>query len=236
MNLLLLTHNDFIARDLARIRGRRYHHLKSVNRVGVGDELQCGLMNADMGTGQVIGESPDYFDIRVTLFTPPPPPLPLTLVLALPRPKMVKRIIECVTSLGVKQIYLVNSWRVEKNYWQSPVLDDAMLETYMISGLEQGKDTVVPQIRKKRFFARFVKKELPDIIGGTRALTAHPKTDNPIPNRVAGPVTLAVGPEGGFIDLEVETLEKIGFHTVHAGERIMRVETAVPYLIAALLA
>jgi RsmE family RNA methyltransferase len=172
--------------------------------------------------------------MQVTLHQPPPAAIPLNLVLALPRPKMLRRIIQNVTALGVKQIFLVNSWRVEKSFWQSPFLDDANLVQYQRLGLEQAKDTVMPDISKKRFFSRFVKNELPAISSGTRCITAHPKTEQICPAGVNQPVTLAVGPEGGWIDLEVKTLEDIGFVTCAMGQRILTVETAVTSLISRL--
>jgi RsmE family RNA methyltransferase len=47
---------------------------------------------------------------------------------------------------------------------------------------------------------------------------------------VSGPVTLAIGPEGGFIDQEIGSLTGAGFRPVHLGSRILRVETAVAAL------
>jgi hypothetical protein len=51
-----------------------------------------------------------------------PRPLPLTVVLALPRPKMLRRILRALAEVGVKELHLINSYRVEKSYWQSPLL------------------------------------------------------------------------------------------------------------------
>ena len=45
---------------------------------------------------------------------------------------------------------------------------------------------------------------------------------------------LAIGPEGGFVEYEVEKFMKAGFEGVHLGERILRVETAVTALLARL--
>jgi len=163
-----------------------------------------------------------------------PPPLPLTLVLALPRPKMLKRIIESTTSLGVKDIYLINSWRVEKSFWQSPLLNPDHLEKHMILGLEQSRDTMLPRIYQKRFFTRFVKEELPIIAKDSLCMTAHPKTADNCPSGVNKKITLVIGPEGGFIDIEIATLEQSGFASYHIGPRILRVETAVTSLISRL--
>ena len=43
--------------------------------------------------------------------------------------------------------------------------------------------------------------------------------------------TLAIGPEGGFIQKEIDSLTAIGFRAVSFGPRILRVETAVSALI-----
>ena len=49
-------------------------------------------------------------------------------------------------------------------------------------------------------------------------------------------VTLAVGPEGGWTNQELQQLEEQGFQPMVFGERIMRTETAAPALLAAIQA
>lgn len=235
MNLLLLEEKDFIGPDKAIVSGRRFDHIKKVLKAKTGSHLSCGVVNGKMGTACITSFNADCLEMEVGLLdAPAPKPLPLTLVLALPRPKMLKRIMESVTSLGAKEIYLVNSWRVEKSFWKSPVLERASLERYFRLGLEQGKDTMMPVLYQKRFFSKFVREELPVIGRDSLCITAHPKTSNICPVSVNERTTLVIGPEGGFIDLEVKTLEDAGFETVSIGERILKVETATTYLISRL--
>jgi len=234
MNLLLLKKEDFIGTARVRVSGRRFEHIKKVLKAKKGSCLSCGVINHRMGTGSITSFHDDFLEMEISLEIAPPRPLPITLVLALPRPKMLKRIMESVVSLGVKEIYLINSWRVEKSFWKSPVLEKENLEKYFRLGLEQARDTIMPNIYQKRFFSKFVKNELPAIGRGTLCITAHPKTSNICPNGVNQNTTLVIGPEGGFIDLEVETLEKAGFETFSIGERILKVETATTYLISRL--
>jgi len=47
-------------------------------------------------------------------------------------------------------------------------------------------------------------------------------------------VTLAIGPEGGFIAEEIASLAKVGFQPVVLGPRILRVETAVAAILGRL--
>lgn len=233
MNLILLFDEDFVSRDVVHLRGRRREHVTGVHRAAVGDSLVVGVANGRIGTG-VITRLDDVLELQVTLDRDPPPPLPLTLVLALPRPKVLNRVIASATSLGVKRIILINAWRVEKSYWKSPRMSEENLLLQRVLGLEQARDTVLPMIETRRLFRPFVENELPSIASDSLSLVAHPVASCDCPRAVTTPVTLAIGPEGGFIAQEVESLQRIGFEPVSLGARVLRVETAVAALIARL--
>jgi 16S rRNA (uracil1498-N3)-methyltransferase len=102
----------------------------------------------------------------------------------------------------------------------------------LILGLEQSRDTVMPEVKFKPRFKPFVEDELPAIMQKTLLLVAHPGAQEACPRGVRGPVTLAVGPEGGFVSYEIEKLVSLGFTPVSLGERVLNVETAVPALIS----
>ncbi len=234
MNLLLLEDKDFIEPELVAITGERFMHVKKIIRAKKGTTLACGKVNGNMGSGRIIFMSTNKFEMQVTLDAQPPQPLPLTLVLALPRPKMLKRILQSVTSLGVKKIILINSWRVEKSFWLTDLLDQKKLDRHLKLGLAQAKDTRMPTICLKRYFTAFVKEELPRLGKDKIRILAHPKTSQVCPAGVNKEAVLVIGPEGGFIDQEVDTLFDAGFNPFTTGPRILRVETAVTALISRL--
>jgi len=234
VNFILLEREDFSGKDRVRIAGRRLEHIRRVLGSVEGTELRVGLLNDRIGKGQIERIDNDALEMSVTLESEPPPPLPLRLILALPRPKVLNRTIAAAASMGVRQIDLINSWRVEKSYWDSPRLLESNLRMQCILGLEQAGDTVLPVIRMHRLFTPFVRGELRESIVDHLALLAHPAADTPVPRNLSGPVVLAIGPEGGFIVREVETFQEIGFTPVNLGPRILRVETAVACLVGRL--
>ncbi len=235
MNLILLFKNDFIENtNFVRLSGRRLKHVTKVHRAVIGETLNVGLENNRIGTGTITKLNKEMLEMEVRLNIEPPLPSPVNLVLALPRPKVISRILLSASSMGIKKIWLINAKRVEKSYWQSPRLNDENINKQLILGLEQAKDTIMPGIFKKPLFKPFVEDELPEIIKGTYPVIAHPKTDNLCPGSIDGPITLAIGPEGGFIPYETEKLIECGFLPFHIGERILRVETVIPALTALL--
>lgn len=236
MNLILVDRKDFTAPSRVEISGRRFDHIQKVHRAEVGDQFETGMVNGRMGTGTITAITPGRVQMVVTLDQPPPPALELTLVMALPRPKMLKRILQTVASLGVKQIYLINSWRVEKGFWSAPVLEKEQMDQALILGLEQAKDTIMPRVFLRRLFTPFIREEIDTIAGDTLRLTAHPGGRAVCPCHPQKSITLAVGPEGGFIQREVDAFDQLGFTSVSLGPRILRVETAVPFLVSRLFA
>ncbi|MEN2395325.1 16S rRNA (uracil(1498)-N(3))-methyltransferase [Pseudomonas halotolerans] len=234
MNLLLLEEADFIGPDRVVLSDRRLTHMQQVHRSAVGDSLRVGRIGGLMGTAQVLRLEAREAELHVTLDQPAPAKLPLTLVLALPRPKMLRRVFQTVATMGVPRVVLVNSYRVEKSFWQTPFLEPEAIREQLILGLEQARDSVLPEIVIEKRFKPFVEDRLPALAKGTLGLVGHPGNHPPCPRVPEGPVTLAIGPEGGWIPYEIDLLAKAGLQPVQLGERILRVETAVTVLLARL--
>jgi 16S rRNA (uracil1498-N3)-methyltransferase len=219
MNLVLLAPGETVDE-------RQAEHIRRVLKAKAGDSITVGAINGKIGRAEVL--SVDPVRLKVTLDRDPPPPLDVTLVLALPRPKVFNRVIASATSLGIKRMYIVNAWRVEKSYWKSPKLQRENIDAQVVAGLEQAVDTMLPAIHLRRLFRPFVEEELPSLIAGTRAVVAHPGGGD---GALAAPLTIAIGPEGGWILPEIESFQRIGFEVVSFGPRILRVETALAALL-----
>jgi 16S rRNA (uracil1498-N3)-methyltransferase len=234
LNLIILFQDDFIDNSRVRLEGRRLKHVLEVHRAAIEEELCVGLADGRIGTGKITSLGLSSLEMDVTLDRLPPFALPVTLILALPRPKVLRRVIRTIAAMGVKRLVLLNAFRVEKSYWSSPALRPDMLREQLINGLEQARDTIFPEVLIRPLFKPFVEDELPSISADSIALVAHPSADAVCPRAVNCPVTLAIGPEGGFISYEIEMFSAAGFTAFSCGERILHVESAVPALLARL--
>lgn len=201
-----------------------------------GHFIRVGELGGRVGKGEVLSSGAERVLIRVTLQALPAPKLPVTLILALPRPKMLRRILRLVSELGVPELHLINAMRVEKSYWQSPALAPEVMRAYLMQGIMQTGDTVLPQVSVHRSFKQFVERRLESIVGEHKFLVAHPG-DFPLCSTVAGvsPSCLAVGPEGGFTASEVDHFQACRAQCVSLGSRVLRVETALPVVLSPFL-
>ncbi len=232
MNLVLLEDEDFVDDHRVILGGRRFDHMINFLGKDSGDSLRVGRINGRLGQGVISTVTAESLTVEVTLDEEPPLPLPVTLLLALPRPKMLRRLLRAVSSMGVKSLYLINSYRVDKSYWSSPLLQPDKVREQLCLGLEQGRDTVLPQVILRPRFRPFVEDDLPGISAITTNLVAHPGAGSAFPRQPQLPACLAVGPEGGFIPYEIDKFRDANFNAAHLGERILSVETAVPVLLS----
>ena len=234
MNLILLHKEDFIDTRRVRLSGRRFTHIRDILSAVQGQDLQVGMLGGKLGTGRISALAKDAVELTILLQHEPPPPLPATVIMALPRPKVFRRVLQGLTAMGVKRIILLNSWRVDKSYWQSPILAPETLQEQLLLGLEQARDTLLPKVDIQQRFKPFVEDLLPSIANGTCALVADPHAVQACPANLHEAVTLAIGPEGGFTPYEIEKLKEAGLKPVHLGARPLRVETVVPALLGRL--
>lgn len=248
MNCILLPETNFqhdnasaYINDLAQIA-----HVNKVLNAQVGDRLKIGQLGGKLGSAIIKTITSDSIQLSdIQLNNNPPAKLNLIVVLALPRPKVLRRLIMDMTALGVNDIILINSYRTQKSYWQSPML--ARLDEFVLEGLQQGVDTIAPRISLQKRFKPFVEDKLANLMT-SRAIVAHPysalsfaqymqqpqlENTEPAHRSVNSllPSMVFIGAEGGWIDYEIELLAEQGCTPVNIGPRILRTEAAVNVIL-----
>lgn len=235
MNLLILEDAQFTSESIARANTRQSVHIQDILKLSPGDRISVGRLNGLVGQGiiKTLGEEVEIDNI--VLDKSPPPTLAITVILAMPRPQMLKRILQTLATMGVEKICFIQTSRVEKSFWQSPSATDQAIRDQLILGLEQGVATQLPVIETYKRFRPFMEDELDRITANTKRVIAHPHASAaPTAHDESEALSLAIGPEGGFIQQEVECFIEHGFSSIHLGRRILKVETAVPVLLAKL--
>lgn len=236
MNLLLLEAWEANEKETI-LTGRRAEHLLRVLKVEAGHSVRVGVIGGKLGAGRVEAIEGESVRLTVELTREPVCDLQVELILALPRPIMLQRILKQATVLGVRRFHLIRSRRVEKSFFHSPVLAPEKIHTILLEGMEQAMDTWLPPVSIHHQFKPFVEDVLPTLAG--QGIIAHPDAGGtlagiPIAGESGQRLLLAVGPEGGWSDYELQCFIGQGFYGFTMGSRILHVDTAVVSLLAQL--
>ncbi|MEB3165711.1 MAG: 16S rRNA (uracil(1498)-N(3))-methyltransferase [Cyanobacteriota bacterium] len=232
MNIVLLQAEDWLEDGVAVLRDRRAVHLREVLKVAVGDSIRVGLLGGLCGRAVIEAIDASGVRLRVELSEPPPARHRFVIALALPRPKMLRRILRQCAEFGVADLHLIHSARVEKSYWQSPLLRPERLQEALLMGLERSRDTIAPRVHLHRRFRPFVEDQLPAICAGRPCWIADWGAPLALADAPPQPALVMIGPEGGFVPFEVQLAEAVIARRVSLGERILSVDTAFTSVLA----
>ena len=164
-------------------------------------------------------------------------PFGLTLGVALPKGDRQKWLVEKAVELGVTGIVPLGTQRGVAQPVEQAL---ARLRRTVIEASKQCGRNRLLQIDEPQAWSDFVA----GAAGAACRLLAHPggdETAGPLcrngsscaeESRPPGMVFLAIGPEGGFTEAEVDLARSAGWRAVDLGPRILRVETAAILLVA----
>lgn len=210
------------------------HHAVRVLRMQEGDRLRLFDGRGGEWTVRIVRLKPtphvvpEAFDPREC-----EAPLAVTLVQALPAGDKMDWVIQKSVELGVAAIRPVAARRSvirlsgeklerRQRHWQGVA----------VAACEQCGRNRVPPVAPLLDLAQYLAlpaqdNELRLVLAPGAALRLR---DMPAPN---GPVTLLIGPEGGFEDGELQAAQMAGFVPMGLGPRVLRTETAGPSALAA---
>jgi 16S rRNA (uracil1498-N3)-methyltransferase len=244
MNLLLFAANEIRDDNTVCLQDRRSQHIVRILGGKPGDTIRAGVINGPVGRGEILSIRGKGRNAEVVLrFTPQgnqPARAKVDLVMGLIRPIMLKRVLFQAASLGVGRIFLINGQRVEKSFFDASLLKDGNYRPFLIQGLEQAKDTRLPEVTIHQRFKPFIEDFLPTVAADYgRMLVAHPEAGADLRQAIGeeskARTLLAVGPEGGWVDYEIKKFIAHSFVPVSLGRRVLRTDTAVVALLAQLL-
>ena len=236
MNLILLEPSEVGDSGDVVLSGPRATHVIEVLKATPGKGIRIGVVNGPCGIGTVQTVSGDEVSLRCVFKSAAPPRPSVDLLLALPRPKVMRRLWAQLAALGVGRIIVTNAERVERNYFDAQALDPACYRPLLIEGLQQARDTQLPEVSIHRRFRPLVEDELGSLSDATLRLVADPRASATIGDVAAASseqrCLLAVGPEGGWNEFETDMLVAHGFQAVGMGARTLRTDTACIALLA----
>jgi RsmE family RNA methyltransferase len=235
MNRILITPDELLQDGTVIFTDYRADHIRTVLKARVGDEVKTGILNGLIGSSSV-AEIDEHRVVLRTHHTDQPLEPWFDLLLAVPRPKVLKRLLPQLAALGVGRLVLLNAYKVEKCYFSSQWLEPAHYTPLLVEGLMQSGTTRLPEVLIKPRFKPFMEDELDVLFPNALRLLAHPgeaKGHQWTLTEGQRPL-LAVGPEGGWTDYELDQLLGRGFQPFSLGSRSLRTDTATIALIAVL--
>ncbi len=232
MNLIILTENDKTSTNYYTLTDERLTHIQKILKSEPGNILEVGLLFGPTGTAKITALSKTAVELQIIRFneilnTPTPK---IDLICALPRPQTLKKVLNISATMGVNNIYLIKSEKVEKSYFHSPLLEEINYTKYLIEGLSQGKRTDLPNISIHKRFKDFFTSYFNEENNNTIRLIAHPENSSYLNKNIlnnTNHIILAIGPEGGWNDYEINFMVERGFNKFKLSENILRVESAV---------
>lgn len=225
-------------RDHVILKDQAAHHLESVLRMGAGDsiELRDGAGNAWQGV--VAGREDGGVCIRLgeKQQVQNESPLNLTLALAFARSDRMDLVVRQATEIGVHRFIAFRAQRSQyglggaqsvkrRERWEK-IAREALCQCGRMKLPEIDVLSDVPE-----FISHVMKTEGHEAGCGLRIVAWEEERRQSLMELWRSfpkcrDVLVVVGPEGGWIQSEVEQLGQAGFHSVHLGSRTLRFETA----------
>lgn len=238
MNIIILTEKDQIDENIYTINDDRLLHIKNILKSDVNDVIEVGLLNGPMGKAEIIEIDKVHIKLKIVKLNETKNLEPrIDIICALPRPQSLKKVLTTAATMGVQNLYLIRSEKVEKSYFHSRLLEKENYTKYLIEGLSQGKRTQLPNISIHKRFKYFFENHFPSEENEPVKLLAH-TTENIYLNHLHVEknqhYVIAIGPEGGWNDFEIQFIVKNGFREFKLSKNILRVETAVTAALAQL--
>ena len=235
MNRILFDKSE-INDSRVEVGGLRADHIIDILHGEVGQILKTGEVDGPIGKGTILSVDREKRLVKIALEHNEKSLEPwIDLILAPPRPRVMKRLLPQLATMGAGRIVLVGANKVEKDFWGATLLKDENMRALLIEGLMQAGTSILPHVEIRRNLGAFIRDELDTMFLSSQRILAHPGECSSLERiSTTGRILLAVGPEGGWTGKEIDLFESKAFTRYSLGKRILKTETACIALMARL--
>ena len=215
---------DEVSGDRASLTGAHAEHLARVLRVRVGQEFDVATADA-VRRGRVASVAADRIDFDLAEKLPAQTTAQITLLLAVFKFDRMEWAIEKCTELGVSRIVPVIAHRTDAHLAAASLKRAERWRRIVLQAAEQSRQANPPAVTAPMKLQEAMERET-----GLRIVLAE-STQNSLRDILeshssAKQTVLAVGPEGGWTEDELERFQKTGWIAASLGNTILRAETA----------
>jgi 16S rRNA (uracil1498-N3)-methyltransferase len=213
---------DQVSGNRAALTGAHADHLVRVLRARIGQEFDI-VANGVVRLGVVVAIADSLVDFELGEEIPAQPPaIRLTLLLAIFKFDRMEWAIEKCTELGVTGIVPVIARRTDSHLVEASAKRAERWRRIALQATEQSRRASPPEI------ADPVKlREAMTLPAELRIVLSEAEEKSQLREiQPRGEVLLAIGPEGGWTEDELELLQKNGWLSASLGPTILRAETA----------
>lgn len=213
---------DHVSGNRAVLTGAHADHLVRVLRARIGQEFDI-VANGIVRKGVIVALADSLVDFELGEEIPgQPTAIQLTLLLAIFKFDRMEWAIEKCTELGVTRIVPVVARRTDSHLVAAAAKRVERWRRLAVQASEQSRRASPPEIGDP-----IKLREAAALPGGLKVVLSEAEEQSQLRDiQPAGEVLLAVGPEGGWTEDELELLQKNGWLSASLGPTILRAETA----------
>ncbi|MGA7906732.1 MAG: 16S rRNA (uracil(1498)-N(3))-methyltransferase [Candidatus Sulfotelmatobacter sp.] len=216
---------DEVSADRAALTGDHAAHLVRVLRARVGQEFDIAA-GSNVRRGRIARVADDRVEFDLGEEVSAKSAIGLTLVLAIFKFDRMEWAIEKCTELGVSRIVPVIARRTDAHLAHASAKRVERWRRIALQAAEQSRRAAPPEIPGPADLAEVINRG-----DGLRIVLAESERQallRDVLDSAAGgsEITLAIGPEGGWTDDELQHFQQAGWIPVSLGNTILRAETA----------
>jgi 16S rRNA (uracil1498-N3)-methyltransferase len=224
---------DEVSGNSAALIGTHAEHLSRVLRAKVGQEFDIASGD-EVRRGRITRIESDRVEFELAELIPVASPPQITLVLSIFKFDRMEWAIEKCTELGVARIVPVIARRTESHLADAAAKRSERWQRIARQAAEQSRRTSPPEVSQP-----IKLKDALGLAGNTRILLSESEKDLRLKDALQSATTdviLALGPEGGWTDSELDHFRDAGWVSTSLGDTVLRAETAAIAAVAVVLA